>query len=249
MTILLNQISRTIGGISLREREGIQRAASAHDDELLAVKHIRDRRVTHSSVWDFHMPERRTVACPEGHNIAGNVPGEGQSGSRRHDAGRSRAVSKRVTPGDLSGLVIARPQKGSSGDIVIGASPSVCAVLRLEKIDSVAVVSADDQPPGGRVEAWRAIIGAAIFIRRHQHTVARGFLGRIGNGAPVLIEAFCPIHCCKGRGQQIFAIGTIEHEKVPVAGGLQHHLARLPVELAIHEDGHFSGIPVVGVMR
>jgi hypothetical protein len=91
------------------------------------------------------MPQRRAIARSESHRIAGHIAGEGETGSGRQDSCGRSAIAERVIPLDLPRLLINCPEESSAGHIVIGSSPAVFAVLRLEKINAVTVLRAHDE--------------------------------------------------------------------------------------------------------
>src|SRR5215831_2121527 len=99
-----------------------------------------------------------------------------------------------MIPLNLSSLIIDCPQEGAPCDAVIGAGPAVVAVFRLEEVNAVAVLRADDEQACSRVETWRAIVGRAAFVRSDQSAITRGFLCRVRNGAAILIDSFGPVH-------------------------------------------------------
>ena len=50
-----------------------------------------------------------------------------------------------MTPFDLTRLVVDSSKIAFSGKVVIGASPAVWAILRLEEIDSISIVRANEE--------------------------------------------------------------------------------------------------------
>src|SRR5262245_52806581 len=127
----------------LLQRESIKRTSAANDDKLAAIQLICDRRISHSS--NDCVPQRGSIAGAESHRISGDVAGEGQATVGCEDARGGRAIAEGVIPFDLAGLIIDRPQKCSTRNSVVGAGPAIFAMLRLEEIDSIAVLSADDE--------------------------------------------------------------------------------------------------------
>src|SRR5262245_42880013 len=128
---------------SFWKRESEQRTAASENEELPAIHFVGDWRVSHPS--DRRVPQRRTIARSERHRIPRYIAGEGKTGSgRQHSRGRS-AIAERVIPLDLPCLIIDCPEKSFAGHVVIGSSPAVFAVLRLEKINAVTVLCAHDE--------------------------------------------------------------------------------------------------------
>src|SRR5215468_1045441 len=99
------------------------------------------------------MPKRRAVARADGDGVAGNVACECDSGTgSKHSCGRW-PIAERVAPLDLARLIVNRSQECFACQIVVRAGPAILAVLRLEEIDSVCVLGADDEQPCLRIEA------------------------------------------------------------------------------------------------
>src|ERR1700722_1811987 len=154
-----------------------------------------------------------------------------------------------MIPYNLSSLVIDGPEESPSRDAVVGAGPSISSVLWFEEIDSVAVLGAHDKQAGPWIEARRAEVGGAGLVGGYQDAALRWKLGRIRNGASLRVDPLGPVHGGKWGGQQTLAIGAVEHEEVAVARCLHHQLARLAVEIGIHQNGNFVGIPIVRIVR
>src|SRR5579862_9376311 len=98
-----------------------------------------------------------------------------------------------MVPDDFSRLVIDGAKKGPACDAIIGARPSVGTVLGLEEIDAIAVLRAHDQQPGFWIEAGRAEVGGAAFIRSYQDSVSYRELRRIRNGMSLRIDSLGPV--------------------------------------------------------
>src|SRR5207249_525468 len=108
-----------------------------------------------------------------------------------------------MVPNNFPGLVIDRPKERSTGDAIVGASPSVGSMLGFEEIDAVSILRAHDQHAGFWIKAGRTVVRAAALVRRYQDAAFRGMFGWIRNGASLRIDPLRPVHGGEGRGQQI----------------------------------------------
>ena len=154
-----------------------------------------------------------------------------------------------VTPAHLTSAVVERAQDAAPVHRVIGPGPTVRAVRLLEKVDAIGVVCAHQQQSGRGIEARRSVVGAAGLVGRHEASIGRRFLGRIGPRPAGLVDAAGPVDGGKGRREQVLAVGPVEHEVVAVARRLQQQPARHASELGVDQHRHFGGVPVVRVVR
>src|SRR5262249_20178860 len=99
-----------------------------------------------------------------------------------------------MAPLDLSRLIVHCTEKRPARNVVIGAGPAIAAVVRLEEIDSVTILRADDERSRGRIETGRPVVGGAALIRRYEPAVLRGFFFGIRNRTAFLVDTLCPIH-------------------------------------------------------
>jgi hypothetical protein len=74
-------------------------------------------------------------------------------------------------------------------------------------------------------------------------------LAGLGIGSALLVYAQRPVHRSEGNRQQALAVGAIQNEKIPVAGGLHEHLPRLSMESSVDQHRYLDRIPVVGIVR
>src|SRR6185503_15666189 len=163
---------------------------------------VGDRRIADTA--GRGVPERGAIARAHRHCAAGRVAGEDQPGLGGQDAGAALAAD-RMVPADLAGLVVDRPHEPLAADAVVGARPAVGAVLGLEEVDAVAVLGADDEQPGLRIEAGGAVIGAASLVWGDEASVARRLLIRVGDGAALLVDALRPVDGRERLGEKALA--------------------------------------------
>src|SRR5215831_16061373 len=135
----------------LFEREGMQRPAASEKHKLPAVQNVRNGSISHST--DRRMPKRCAVAGADSDGVAGNIARECDSGIGCEYSCCRCPVAERMTPLDLAGLIVDGAQECFASQVVVRTGPPVLAVLRLEEIDSVCVLGADDERPRLRVEA------------------------------------------------------------------------------------------------
>ncbi len=195
------------------------------------------------------MPERGAVARSQSHYIAGHVATERYASFRGEHAGGACAIADRMVPYDLSCPVIDGAKESPARNAIIGAGPTVGSVLGFEEIDSVAVLSAHDEQAGSRIKTRRAEVGGAVLVGRYQDTAPLRKLGWIRNRASLGIDSLGPVHGGKWGGEQALAIRPVEDEEVSIARGLHQQLARLAVEIGIHQHGDLVRIPIVCVVR
>src|SRR5258708_13909300 len=88
---------------------------------------------------DGGMPERGTVVGSQCYNAADGIASEGYTRIRRKNSRSRPFTSKIVVPANFSGLVIDRSYYRLSEDSVICAGPANGTVLRLRKINALAV--------------------------------------------------------------------------------------------------------------
>src|SRR5262245_20718036 len=122
------------------------------------------------------MPERCPVAGSQRHRISGYVARESYSGFGCEDTTAGSARDERVTPTYFSGLIVDGSQERFSSNGVIRAGPAIFAMFGLEEINSVAILSADDERFRGGIIAGRTIVRRAALVWSHETPIARRFL-------------------------------------------------------------------------
>src|ERR1700677_3384775 len=166
------------------------------------------------------MPEGFAGAGVESKKIAMDITREGESAGRSHDSRTWRSASQIMRPPDLACLVIDCFDHALAPQTIIGPGPAVSAVGGLGEIDRVTGVGGDNEQSGLWIETGSSIVGHSTLVRRYQTPIGRRFLGRIGNGTSLLIDPKGPVDWAKGNGEQALTVGSIEHEKIAVAGTL-----------------------------
>ena len=85
-------------------------------------------------------------------------------------------------------------------------------------------------------------------IRRDRPGQLR-FQALLGKGQALGAETLGPIHrLTKFARHQMFPGHAVQREEVAVARGLQHHLARAPVEGSVDQDRSLCRIPIVRIV-
>ena len=86
-----------------------------------------------------------------------------------------------MVPDNLSGLVIDGPKKCFACDAVVGAGPPVGSVVRLEEVNAVAILRADDEQAGLPGQSWsgRKLV-APVSLGATSTPSFDGIFGRIG---------------------------------------------------------------------
>ena len=140
-------------------------------------------------------------------------------------------------PPDLARLVIDGIEHSAVGDAIVRTSPTLCSVLGLSEIDTVANAGTHDKQPGFGVEAGRPVIGKAAFIRRDQAAIGRRIFFGIRNRLALLVDTQRPVRRTKRNGQETFTGGAIEHEEIAIARGLHEHFAGLSMKHTVHQYG------------
>src|SRR5260370_42662531 len=74
------------------------------------------------------------------------------------------------------------------------------------------------------------------------------FLRSVGNRTAMLVHACGPVDRGEWRAEKALSGSAIQHKKITVAGGLQHHLAAGTLEYSIDQDSNLDGIPIVGIV-
>src|SRR5256886_10352821 len=108
-------------------------------------------------------------------------------------------------------------------------------MLGLRKIDTVAILCADDEQTSLSIKTRRAIVSGTAFVRCNQPSIAGRLLRRIGNRTPTLVHARGPVDGGEGRRKQAFSASAVQHKEITVPRGLQQHLARSAFELRSEE--------------
>src|SRR5208282_2036574 len=197
----------------------VEGSPAGNDNKLTAVEFESDWRIADAA--NCRMPQCRTVARAQGQNIAGGIAGKCQTRFGCHDAGGPGAVADVVAPLYRSRSIVDCANGTSGEHVVVGAGPAELAVFGLGKVDAVAVLCANDQKSGERIEARRAEIRRTAFIWSDQATVTRRLLLRVRNRAALLVNAPRPVKCREWRRQQILTSGPVEHEKIAITRRLQ----------------------------
>src|SRR5262249_29989080 len=146
-------------------------------------------------------------------------------------------------------LVVDGPEDALAPYAVVRARPSELTMLRLEEVDAVRIVSADDQQASCRVEARRPVVRAAALVRGDQPAVTCRLLAGVRNGPDVRVDAFGPYHRGERRGQEALACRSVQNEVVSIARGLDQQFPRRPRDGAIHQYRDLGCVPVMGIVR
>src|SRR5207247_3205879 len=79
-------------------------------------------------------------------------------------------------------------------------------------------------------------------------TVGAGSSFWLGEGAAARVHAGGPGLVDERSGDQMLAVGAVEHKEKRIAAGLGKQLARLALELSVKQNRRFDGVPVVHVV-
>ena len=102
-------------------------------------------------------------------------------------------------------------------------------------------------PVAGSKLGGRKLVAPASLGATSTPSLA-GSLAGLGMGRPSESIPFGPVDRRERSRQQALPGGPVQHEEIAVARSLHHHLARLAVEIGVHQHGDFVGVPVVGIV-
>src|SRR5438128_740810 len=138
------------------------------------------------------MPKSLAVAAIQGESVVSAIARKSETRGCGQHAGPSSLFDV-MAPANFSGLIIDGFDHGFAPKSIITASPSVCAVCRLGKIDRIRVARRDDERSGFRIETWRAKVGCAAFVGSDKTPVGCWLFVRIGNWAALFVYFTGPV--------------------------------------------------------
>src|SRR5271156_5994358 len=152
------------------------------------------------------MPEGLAGAGVKSKKISPYIAGEGEPGDRGHHSGAWSSASQIMRPPNFARLIIDGLDNACAPQPIIGPGPAVYAIGRFGEINGVTGVGGDDEEPGLWVKTGSSIVGHSTLVGRYQTPIGRGFLGRVGNGTPLLVDPKGPVDRPKRNGEQALAV-------------------------------------------